>query len=279
MGRDGTKIKLEVNEKGQVLAPQTKQIGEDAFEAQARCDIYWLGGGGALINSCGTVIMLDPVLEGFDMPLLREVPIVPAAVRKLDGVLVTHIDNDHFSRTTCKALSRVCREYHAPHYVAEEMQKDGLYAKGHAIGDTFRLGNMEILVTPVKHNWQNDFPEYAYRQWQEEEYCGYLITTMGRRVWLPGDSKLMAEHIHMPSPDVILFDFSDDTWHITLEGAVKLANAYPDSTLICIHYGCIDAPDMLPFNGDPQKLFERVINPERIRVLAPGEKYSLCVEQ
>ncbi len=223
-------IKLEVNEKGQVLAPQTQRIGKEAFAAQVQCDIYWLGGGGVLLNSCGTIIMLDPVLKGFDMPLLREVPIVPDEVSKLDGVLVTEI------------------------------------------------GSMQIEVTPVKHNWQNDFPEYAYRNWREEEYCGYLITTGGRKIWLPGDSKLMEEHLHMPAPDVILFDFSQDSWHITLEGAVRLANTYPDSELICIHYGCIDAPDMLPFNGNPEKLFDQVIHPERIRILAPGEKFSLCVK-
>lgn len=81
----------------------------------------------------------------------------------------------------------------------------------------------------------------------------------------------------MPQPDVILFDFSEDIWHITLDGAVKLANTYPDSELICIHYGCVDAPDMRPFNGNPEKLFDRVVNPERIRVIAPGEKYTVIM--
>ena len=271
--------KIEINEKGQALAPETLQINKEAFSKKTECDIYWLGGGGAMINACGTVIMLDPVLEGFDMPLLRKVPIVPKEVPKLDGVLITHIDNDHFSRTTCKALTEVCKEYHAPFYVAEEMQKEAIPAIGHAMGDTFSIGNMQIAVTPVKHNWQNDFPEYAYRNWKEEEYCGYLIETQGKKIWLPGDSRLMEEHLSMQEPDVILFDFSDDSWHITLEGAVKLANTYPDSELICIHYGCVDAPDLLPFNGNPEQLFDKVVHPERIRVLAPGEKYCLCVEQ
>ncbi len=81
----------------------------------------------------------------------------------------------------------------------------------------------------------------------------------------------------MPKLDVILFDFSEDAWHITLEGAVKLANTYPDSDLICIHYGCIDAPELLPFNGNPEQLLGKVQFPERIKVLAPGEKYTLQV--
>ena len=77
----------------------------------------------------------------------------------------------------------------------------------------------------------------------------------------------------MPTPDVILFDFSDNEWHITLEGAIKLANAYPNAKLICIHWGSVDAPTMSPFNGNPQVLFDRVVHPERIQVLAPGQEY------
>ena len=85
----------------------------------------------------------------------------------------------------------------------------------------------------------------------------------------------MQEHLEMPTPDVILFDFSEDDWHITLEGAIHLANTYSDSELICIHYACIDAPTMPPFNGNPRHLFEKVVHPERIRILAPGERYRL----
>ena len=79
----------------------------------------------------------------------------------------------------------------------------------------------------------------------------------------------------MPQPDVILFDFADNDWHITLKGAIQLANTYPHADLICIHWGSVDAPDMTPFNGNPQDLYQHVINPKRIYVLAPGEAYHL----
>ena len=38
------------------------------FEDQGNTRVYWLGSGGAMINDHGTVIMIDPLLEGFDMP-------------------------------------------------------------------------------------------------------------------------------------------------------------------------------------------------------------------
>lgn len=79
----------------------------------------------------------------------------------------------------------------------------------------------------------------------------------------------------MPDPDAILFDFADNNWHITLDGAVKLTNRYPDADLICIHWGCVDTPDMTPFNGNPDLLKERIVNPGRIKVPAPGQEYRL----
>lgn len=79
----------------------------------------------------------------------------------------------------------------------------------------------------------------------------------------------------MPAPDVILFDFADNDWHITLKGAIQLANTYPNSDLICIHWGCVDAPDMTPFNGNPQNILDHVVNPNRVKILAPGEVYEV----
>lgn len=268
-------INIEFSEKGQAMAPVTQKIRSSAFENNNTCEIYWLGGGGIMINCYGTVLMIDPVLTGFGMPLLRDVPVLPNEVFKLDGVLITHIDSDHFSNETCKKLSVVCKEYHSTQYVAEVMQTEGINGIGHNIGESFEIGNVKVTLTKVKHNWQNDWKEYQYRQWKEEEYCGYWLKVNGKSVWMPGDSKLLEEHLCMEPPDVILFDFSEDDWHITLEGAVKLANTYPDNILICIHYGCIDAPDLAPFNGNPMNLFGKVVHPERIKVLAPGEKYVL----
>ena len=56
----------------------------------------------------------------------------------------------------------------------------------------------------------------------------------------------------MPAPDALLFDFSDSEWHFGLDGAIEMANAYPDTPLLLHHWGSVDAPDFPPFNGDPQ---------------------------
>ena len=91
---------------GQAQAPRTQPFGAEAFAPQQGTAIRWLGGAGALINSRGTTLMIDPVLEGFDMPLLADAPIRAGEVPRLDAVLLTHCDNDHFSREPAAGWGR-----------------------------------------------------------------------------------------------------------------------------------------------------------------------------
>ena len=95
---------------GQAMPEKTLPIPPEAF-SDPGTSLYWLGGGGALIVSRGTSIMIDPVLEGFDMPLLIDQPLTPEGVPSLDALLITHVDNDHFSRPTCLDLKPVCKRY------------------------------------------------------------------------------------------------------------------------------------------------------------------------
>jgi len=61
---------------------------------------------GFLVNSRGTTIMIDPLLGDFDMPVMIEFPISTDYVPRLDAILITHSDNDHYSVPTCKVWPR-----------------------------------------------------------------------------------------------------------------------------------------------------------------------------
>jgi L-ascorbate metabolism protein UlaG (beta-lactamase superfamily) len=196
-------------------------------------------------------------------------------VPQVDAVLLTHSDNDHFSRDTCRDLAPVCGAYHAPRYVAGLCQDMGLPGVGHGIGESFTVGPVKVTLTPADHAWQNEVPGAADRVFLPEDFCGFWLDTPDGSLWAVGDSRLLEEHLHMPTPDLMLFDFSDSQWHIGLDNAVKLANAYPHTPLLLWHWGCVDAPDMTPFNGDPADLIARIQNPERALVLAPGEPLEL----
>lgn len=260
----------------QAKAAATVPFGGEAFTKTEGTVIRWLGNAGALINSRGTNLMIDPVLSGFDMPLLITMPITEEAVPALDAVLLTHCDNDHYSRATCRALGDKVGGWHAPGYVAGLLQSElGLAGTGHAIGEQFAVGEVKITLTPAWHNWQNESPKHHTRDFKREDYCGFWLDTPDGSIWAVGDSRLLDEQLTMPTPDAILFDFSDSRWHIGLEGAVKLANAYPNTPLILWHWGSVDAPEWKEFNGDPDVLRSRILNPDRALALAPGEAWAL----
>ncbi len=273
MKRNGRK---NMNKSKQVAAPKTQPIRKKAFEKNNETVIRWLGSAGAHINSHGTNLMIDPMLNGFDMPLLIDMPIAPQDVLTLDAVLLTHCDNDHFSQPTCLALKDVCPVYHAPHYVASLCREIGLPGIGHGIGETFEVGPMTIRLTPADHAWQNESSKYSkIRTYQFDDYCGFWIDTPDGSIWVVGDSRLLEEQLHMEEPDVILFDFSDNGWHIGLDNAITLANVYPKADLILVHWGTVDAPEMDAFNGNPESLKGKIINEERIHVVAAGEAFIL----
>ena len=266
---------MKINQSGQAMPDMTRHMQAGDFARDEQTALYWLGNAGFMIHSHDMNVMVDPLLEGFDMPLLIDMPIVPQEIESLDAVLITHIDNDHFSRQTCLDMKGICQEYHAPAYVAEVMREEGLNGHGHAINESFMIRDMKITLTPALHNWQNGSSKWHYREWKKDDYCGFYIEVDSKKIWTPGDSQLLEEQLHYDQPDVILFDFSDNEWHITFEGALKLAKAYPKAKLICIHWGSVNAPYWSTFNGNPEELKKYVLNPERVIVLNPGEKYVI----
>jgi L-ascorbate metabolism protein UlaG (beta-lactamase superfamily) len=103
--------------KQQARAPQTQPFGPEAFQQEDQTVLRWLGMAGFLLNSRGTTVMIDPLLGGFDMPVIIDFPIAAEAVPRLDAVLVTHSDNDHYSMPTCRQLAPVTTAFHSTRYV------------------------------------------------------------------------------------------------------------------------------------------------------------------
>src|SRR3954470_9322458 len=260
----------------QARAPQTQPFGAEAFQAGDATVLRWLGMAGFLLNSRGSTVMIDPLLGEFDMPVMIDFPISADAVPRLDAVLVTHSDNDHFSVPTCHQLAPVTTAFHSTRYVDTLMRAEGFPSTGHDIGDRFGVGPVQVTVTPADHAWQNDSPGASDRIFQMEDCCGFWIETPDGALWAPGDSRLIREHhLQMPAPDAMLFDFSDSEWHFGLDGAIEMANAYSDTPLLLHHWGCL-APRGFPLcTGHPASLVGWVLMPVRFDLLAPGEPFEL----
>lgn len=261
--------------KYQAKAPETQPFDANAFGPSDHTTLRWLGIAGYFINSRGTTLMVDPLLGEFDMPIMIKFPIAPKDVPKLDAVLITHADNDHYSVPTNRDLKPVTKVFHSTRYVDSLMKGEGFPSVGHNIGDSFTVGPVRVKLTTADHAYQNHYPGMSTRWFANEDACGFWIETPDGNIWAQGDSRLLPEHLNYPAPDAILFDFSDSEWHFTFEGAVKIANAYPNTPLLLNHWGSVDSPDFSPFNADPEKLRKSIVNPGRIYVLAPGEPFTL----
>ena len=262
--------------KFQAKAPKTKPFGAAAFGKSNQTTIRWLGMSGFFINSRGTNIIIDPLTEWFDMPIMIDFPIASKNIPTIDALLATHSDNDHYNVPTCKALSKVAKVFHSTMYVDSLMKSDTLNSIGHNIGDVFKVKDITIKLTPADHAWQNAYPGASKRFFMPEDACGFWLETPDGSIWAPGDSKFMPEQLKFPTPDLILLDYSEDSlWHSGLEGSVKILNAYPNTPVILGHWGTVNAPDFTPYNGNPELLKKLVKNPKRILVLAPGEPFVL----
>ena len=129
-------------------------------------------------------------------------------------------------------------------------------------GKAFEVDLAAFLLEPRSGEWDAFRAHYPSCPECAAEVAAW--TTLG--------TQLGSSH---PTPDALLFDFSDSEWHFGLDGAVTMANAYPQTPLLLHHWGCVDAPNFAPFNADPASLPDRVVNPDRIILLAPGEPYEL----
>ncbi|NBD27989.1 MBL fold metallo-hydrolase [Paenibacillus glycinis] len=266
----------------QVRAPYTKPITAKDFESSDDTSIWWLSSAGFLINSRGTLLMIDPVIAmqaGSDEiceighRLLVPLPILAADVPRLDAILYTHMDDDHLAPVTAADLIKTGGLYGGPAIVVRELERLGVpsrQARAFRIGERFRVGPIEITLTRADHAWPSQHP------YGPEDCCGFFISTPDGNIWCTGDTRLLDEHMQMSEVDVLLLDVSDDPYHFGVENAVKLANRLEHADIITHHYGTYHGPELPPFNGDPNKLAPQIARSEnRYHILAPGERFVL----
>lgn len=143
--------------KYQAEAPKTQPFGAEAFGKIKKTTLRWLGMAGFLINSRGTTFMVDPLLEGFDMPILIHFPILTKDVLHLDAIFVTHADNDHFSLPTNVTMSKVTDVHHSTIYIDSLIKNLQLKSVGHDIDNVFEVKNIIVKLTPADHAYQDAF--------------------------------------------------------------------------------------------------------------------------
>lgn len=267
----------------QVTAKDTMKIDPLFFEQKDNTTIAWLASAGFLINSQGTIILIDPVLmtkaeddeiSEAGLKLKIPYPIRATEVTKVDYVLYSHPDNDHLGEDTAVVLAKLNPTFIGPHTVFNKLSYLGVNPNNIITCrtyDTIEIGDIKIEITPADHPWQLSDPKTKGKPFRKEDCCGFIITTIDGRYYFPGDTRLMEEHLYIKDIDVLALDVSLDNYHLK-DGAVVLANHLQNALLIPVHYGTYSAPGKAAHAGDPNDVLSKVDNSERrSRILAPGE--------
>ncbi len=276
-------------EQDQVRALPTVQMGPEAFAASRETALWWLTNAGFLINSRGSLVMIDPAIMlspdangGHETghKLLVELPIAAARVPRMDVVCYTHGDYDHFARATARELARTGALFVGPPPVARELRNMGLPKEQVRVaipGEGIIVGEALVTPTPADHPWQIRDPAKFGPPWGPEDCCGYVVTTPDGTIFHPGDTRLMEAHLRLQGVDVLLLDVSRNQYHLGVADAARLADALGLPHVIPHHYGSYGAPEATahnPYDGDPDEVRRRIRNAEaRFRVLAPGERF------
>jgi L-ascorbate metabolism protein UlaG (beta-lactamase superfamily) len=274
--------------RGQVSAAPTQKLGPEAFGRSRETALWWLTNAGFLINSRGTLLMIDPVIcldpdspatSETGMRLLVELPVEASNVPRLDAVLYTHADGDHFAQVTAEELMRTDALFIGPPPVEEALKDMGVSPEQRrtaTAGESIDIDRVKITPTPADHPWQLRDPAKFGDPWGPGDCCGYAIGTPDGHIWCPGDTRLMDDHVQMQGVEVLLLDAGRNEYHLGVENAARLANILDVPHVIPYHYGTYDAPDHPAYNGDPSELAAKLHDAERrFHVLAPGEKYVL----
>lgn len=267
-----------------VVAKDTVYITGEAFAKIDHTEIYWLAGTGFMINSRGTILMIDPLLirsnttpmvceEGIEMVV--DFPLNANDVPKLDLLVYTHSDDDHLGRETASILAKLSPQIYGPPRAFVRLARAGVDPNIVEIcryGDEINVGSIKIEVIKADHPWQLQDPERYGQIFREWDAVGFIVTTPDGVFLFPGDTRLLEEHLKIKDINLMALDVSRCEYHINIKGATTLANLMGDALLIPYHYGTYNAPDVPAHCGNPEDVFKNVKNRDkRERVIAPGE--------
>lgn len=264
----------------QYTAPPTQFMDKSDFEDNGNTAVYWLSAAGVMINAHGVVILVDPVItvKAWEPVAISETgaelmtlpPISAEDVPKVDAVLYTHADDDHMGPMSLKLLAEKGTVFYGTEFTCSKMEEAGI-AQESCVRvkpkDIFSIGDTEITVTPADHVGQFEF--------RFEDCCGYRVHTDDGTVYIPGDTVFLYDLIRYKDVDLSFIDFGTCESHLGKDGAVRLFNGLEKADFIAYHLGTFYGPTETWNNGDPNSAADMLNDINRLKLLAPGQKYIL----
>jgi len=263
---------------------QPRRVPASFFSPRPDTLVTWLGMAGVLINTRGTVLLIDPLItliESEGEPkceghyrLRVPLPIEIGQIPRVDAVLYTHADGDHFGRLTAQRLAaREETKFVATPPVRTLLEELGVSEERQIEAKDFasiRIGSAIVEVTPALHDWQDEDP------WERGDCCGYVVRTQDGSVWHPGDTRLIDELLLVQNVDVLFFDVAAVRSHLGPKGSARIAVTSGAELMVAYHYGTFELPPGSYGNCDPRDALPFVEGlSARYLQLSPGELLRL----
>ncbi|MCL2641563.1 MAG: MBL fold metallo-hydrolase [Phycisphaerales bacterium] len=281
-----------------ILKPQ--KIPPSFFQDRRDTAIAWLGMAGLLVNSRGKIMMIDPLLTLIDRDgeggqrwsethlrmLLPELPLETDGVKKLDLVMYTHAEDDHFGTLTPGTLEQRFKPiFMGPPPVLKRLREMSIPEERLRVANDFELSTIcgtTIEVTPALHDHDKVNP------WKRGDCVGYILRTPDGSIWHPGDTGLIPELLNVKNIDILLWDASVEVpTHLGPDGTAAIAKTCGAKLLLPYHYGTFEAtlrngnpaptgPYRRALQSDPeQSLPFAKTCPGRFVIIQPGEVLTL----
>ena len=231
---------------------------EQLTSKQEGLAICWLG-------NLSWVLRADGLTIAFDLDLESKERLAPSPIQtaELGGVLdihfITHQHGDHFNGATSEILAQVSEcLFVVPANCVERARSYGIPDHRIHVARPFEPFQIMGLSMEPKRAFHGHTDFSVYRGASELD-CGYLFTMGGKRIYQPGDTVLLQEHLEDFADVEVLF--VSPTLHNThLDGSESMIRAMNPDHIFPQHFGTYQVTDQNAYwtHGYPDELRERL---------------------
>ncbi len=277
-GREAPTYQIHIDKRNEGLAMLEATNPVERMKARAaatgRLAVLWTGNDGWLLSDGKTVLAMD--LDFHLEERLAPPPVtVPDLAPHLDLLMISHAHDDHFNaKTVAELVSLSNCSFMLPVSCLEKADQTGIPADRRLMMQPEwkreHLG-IEFAAFRALHG---HIGQSVYRGASLGD-CGYLFLYAGCRIYQPGDTVLLQEHLEMPPVDILFISPTDHNTHI--EPSYRMIEAMKPRSIIAQHFGTYrtDAGNDFWTRGYVDELVDRLPEPYRKRVVipTPGELY------
>src|SRR5690349_20100935 len=239
--------------------------------------VTYVGHATTLIELDGAVLLTDPLLRTRFGHVRRIAP-APAALPRLDAVLISHAHRDHLDLPSLRTVPAEVPVY-APPAAAAVVRRSGREVRTMLPGDRARVGELELRAVSAVHDGRRA-PVGA-----ERAAIGFVIDG-GARVYFAGDTDVYPEMRELAGVDTALLPVwgwgpKTGPGHMDPERAALAAALIAPREAIPVHWGTYASPGVW-WRDDPElpaREFARLAALHApgvaVRTLSPGRSAPL----